>query len=106
MKKTAKIRKPKLMILTTAIAFVLALAQLAITYGLATTGGRMRQLEGRAEILAQENRVLTEEINQMGSLTRIAKEAELLGLVKVNQVLNLAPQVPVALENTAVSLGR
>ena len=106
MKKTIKIKKPKLLILVTLVVFGLALAQLTITYGLSTTGGRMRQLEGKAETLARQNRVLTEEINQMGSLTRIAKQAQSLGLVKANQVLYLAPQVPVALENTTMNPGR
>jgi cell division protein FtsL len=106
MKKTIKTKKPKLMILVTIVAFGLALAQLTITYGLSTTGGRMRQLEEKAETLSQQNRVLTEEINQMGSLTRIAQQAQSLGLVKANQVLYLVPQVPVALGNTTVNPGR
>jgi len=106
MKKTIKTKKPKLLILVTAITLGLALAQLIITYGLSTTGGRMRQLESKAETLAQQNRVLTEEINQMGSLTRISQQAQSLGLVKANQVLYLAPQVPVALENTTMNPGR
>lgn len=98
MKKTNK--KPKLISLIIGLVLVLAGTQLVISHWLATTGGKLRQWEEKTEMLEQQNRVLTEEINQMGSLSRIASEAQRLGLVKADKVLYLAPQIPVALEKT------
>ncbi|MBM3205417.1 hypothetical protein FJZ41_01015 [Candidatus Shapirobacteria bacterium] len=104
--KKKELKKPKFVFLVIGVIVVLALAQLAISHWLATAGGRMRQLEEKAQILTEKNRLLAEEINQMGSLSRIASEAQKLGLVKAQQVLHLTPQVPVALENKDISLGR
>ncbi|MCX6725802.1 MAG: hypothetical protein NT052_00590 [Candidatus Shapirobacteria bacterium] len=100
------IKKPKLLILITILITGLSLTQLVISHSLATTGGKMRQLEEKASVLAEQNRVLAEEINQMGSLTRVASEAQKLGLIKANQIFHLSSQVPVALENTTLSLER
>lgn len=104
MKKIVK--KPKLLILITILITGLSLTQLVISHGLATTGGKMRQLEEKASALTEQNRILTEEINQMGSLTHVASEAQKLGLIEANQIFHLSPQVPVALENTTMSLER
>jgi cell division protein FtsL len=98
MKKINK--KPKLVYLIFGLVLVLAGAQLILSHWLATTGGKLRQWEEKTQSLEQQNRVLTEEINHMGSLSRIASEAQRLGLVKADKVLYLTPQIPVALENT------
>lgn len=79
------------------LVFLLVLTQLAISHSLATRGERLRQLEVKARELQRENSILAEEINQAGSLSRIAQEAERLGLVKAGQVFHLTSQVPVAL---------
>lgn len=91
----------KLIYLIVGLILVLAGFQLVISHGLATTGGKLRQWEEKTDLLEKENRILTEEINQMGSLARIANEAQKLGLVKSSKVLYLTPQIPVALEKTA-----
>ena len=44
------------------------------------------------------NRRLAQEINQMGSLSKISLQAESLGLTRATQVLHLTVQAPVALE--------
>ncbi len=91
-------QKPKLVIFVASLVLILSLVQLAISYWLATTGEKLHQLEERATLLEQENKILSEEINRMGSLSRVNQEAQSLGLVKVKKVLNLTSQVPFALE--------
>lgn len=88
------------MILITSLVVILALLELGISYQLATTGGKMRQLEEKAASLEQQNKILSEEINQMGSLSRINIEAKKLGLVRATSVAYLTSQIPVALETT------
>jgi len=88
--------KSRLSIIIIGIVIFLSLVQLVISHSLATTGEKVRQLELKATQLEKENAVLTEEINKTGSLSRIAKEAEKLGLVKATQVLHLTPEIPVA----------
>ena len=91
-------KKPRLVIFIISLVVILSLVQLTISYWLATTGGKMRQLEEKATLLEQQNKILREDINYMGSLSRVNQEAQNLGLVKANSVLHLIPQVPVALE--------
>jgi len=100
MKKKKICKKPKLVIFITSLVVVLALLELTISYQLATTGGKMRQLEEKANSLEQQNKILSEEINQMGSLSRVNNEAKNLGLVKATNVVYLTSQIPVALETT------
>jgi len=95
------IKKPKLIYLITGLILILAGFQLVITHSLANTGGKLRQWEEKTDLLEQKNRILTEEINHLGSLSRIASEAQKLGLVKNSKVFYLTPQIPVALEKTA-----
>lgn len=91
-------KKPKLIFLIIFLVIGLSLAQLIISHKLATLGGSMRQLEEKQAYLAEENKKLNEEINQMGSLSLIASRAEEMGLVKAKKVLHLTPQIPVALD--------
>ena len=51
-------------------------------------------------ILEQQNKILSEEINQMGSLSRISSEAKNSGMVKATSVVFLTSQIPVAMETT------
>ena len=99
-------KKPKLVILIISLVVVLALVELTISYQLATTGGKMRQWEEKAAALEQQNKIISEEINRMGSLARVSEEARNLGLVKATSVLHLTPQIPVALETEKLPLGR
>lgn len=101
-----KNKKPKLLILITGIIAVLFLSQLAISYNLATTGGKMRQLEEKSQKLEDQQRLLAEDINRMGSLSMIAEKAQAMGLVKVSDVLHLTSQVPVALETNSLNPNR
>jgi cell division protein FtsL len=101
-----KNKKPKLIYLIMALVLFLAGLQLVMAHCLATTGDQMRQLEEKADLIKKKNQLLTEEINKMGSLNRVASEAGKLGLVKANNFLNLTPQVPVALEKTSINVGR
>jgi len=96
----------KLIYLIVTLVLLLAGMQLVMAHCLATTGEQMRQLEDKASLIQKENQLLSEEINKMGSLNRIASEAGKLGLVKANNFLNLTPQVPVALEKTSLKTGR
>jgi cell division protein FtsL len=107
MKKNIE-KKPKIKLIHLIIILVLFLAglQLIMAHCLATTGEQMRQLEEKASLIKKENQLLSEEINKMGSLNRIASEAGKLGLVKANNFLSLTPQVPVALEKTNINVGR
>ncbi|MCX6724745.1 MAG: hypothetical protein NTV20_01425 [Candidatus Shapirobacteria bacterium] len=100
------IKKPKLVIFIISLVVVLSLVQLTISYWLATTGGKMRQLEEKTTLLEQQNKILSEEINHLGSLARVNEEARSLSLVKATNVLYLTPQIPVALETKKLPLGR
>lgn len=91
-------KKPTLLSGVIFLVVVLALAQLVISYNLATQGEKVRQLELEILELKQENFLLTEKISRAGSLSRITQEAKKLGMVRATQVLSLTPQVPVALE--------
>lgn len=91
-------KKPKLIVLITFIVVGLSLVQLTISHKLATLGGKMSQLEEKQEYLTKENKKLSEEINQMGSLSLVSLKAEEMGLVKAKRVLHLTPQIPVALD--------
>jgi cell division protein FtsL len=106
MKKENKNKKPKLIYLIVTLVLLLAGLQLVMAHCLATTGDQMRQLEDKASLIEKQNQLLSEEINKMGSLNRIATEAGKLGLVKANNFLNLTPQIPVALEKTSINAGR
>jgi cell division protein FtsL len=95
-------KKPKLIFLITFLVIGLSLVQLIISHRLATLGGSMRQLEEKQTYLAEENKKLSEEINQMGSLSLVASKAEEIGLVKAKKVLHLTPQIPVALDTLKI----
>lgn len=98
-KKTKKIKKKRnfWIFLIGGAVLALALGQLFISHRLATTGEVIREFEVKATRLEQANLLLKEEIGQMGSLSRIAQEAEALGLVRTANILYLTPPVSVAL---------
>lgn len=98
MKKNLKKEKtPKLILVIAVLVLVLALVQLAISHQLATTGDKIRHLEKETSLLDEENRFLSEQISQIGSLSKISTMAEDLGLVRSTQVVHLTPQISVAL---------
>lgn len=99
-------KKPKLVILIISLVFVLSLTQLFISFFLAVNGDKLRQLEEKASLLEQENKILSEEIYRLGSLKRINDEAKNLGFVKADKILSLTSQVPVALGIKELSAGR
>lgn len=98
MEKKNKKRSSKLIYLIGSLVVILALVQLVISYRLATVGEKVRQWEKKATQLEQENRILAEEINQVGALSGLAMEAEKMGFARSSQVLHLIPQIPVALK--------
>lgn len=75
----------------------LSLVQLFISHNLATSGEKVRSLETEISLLERENNKLSAEINQMASLSRIANEAEKMGLIEAARVLRLTPEIPVAM---------
>lgn len=89
--------KQKLLVIITVVIFGLSLAQLVISHRLATSGEQVRLLEVKIEQLEKENNRLSAEINAVASLSRIAAEAEKMGLVKATRVLHLTPEIPVAM---------
>ncbi len=84
-------------ILVAILVIGLALAQLIITHRLATSGGAVRELEIKAQRLEDKNEILRQEITQLGSLRRVAQEAEKLGFVRNKSLLHLIPELPVAM---------
>lgn len=89
-----KINLPILIVL---LVFCLALVQLVITHQLATAGEAVKESETEASRLEEKNELLSQEINQLGSLRRIAQDAEKLGFVRNTNLLHLTPEVPVAM---------
>ena len=96
--KEKKIKKPKLVIFVTFLVLVLSLVQLFCSHRLATAGAAVAFYEEKTLTLQETNQRLDQEINQMGSLSKISLQAESLGLVRTSQVLHLTPQAPIALE--------
>jgi hypothetical protein len=101
-KKSKKKKNYLSMVIITTVLF-LALAQLLISHRLASNGEIVRQLEQEATLLEKENKVLAEKISQFGSLRSVAVEAQKLGMKKTSQVINLTPQVPVALGSSSLA---
>lgn len=89
--------KTRISIIIFMIVFLLSLIQLIISHNLATSGEKVRLLETEISLLEKENNKLSAEINQIASLSRIASEAEKMGLTKATQVLRLTPEIPVAM---------
>ena len=78
------------------LAIGLSLIQLVISHRLAVAGETVRVLEAKALALEKENRLLEEEVSHVGSLSNLSLRAQELGLQKVDDVLRLTPEVPVA----------
>jgi cell division protein FtsL len=98
MKKVEKKTKnKKLTSLILGLVLILSLVQLFISHRLATSGERVKEFEVRADQIKEENALLEEEVGQMGSLSRVSREAEKLGLVRTSSILYLTSQIPVAL---------
>jgi cell division protein FtsL len=64
---------------------------------LSTTGLRLAKLSGQVSAVSAENGLLEEEIVKLSSLSRISLEAANLGFTRPSLVVNLTPEVPVAL---------
>lgn len=75
---------------------ILVVVQLMMTYRLATLGRKVSQYEKIATQLEAENLLMANEINQVGSLSKISLKAEELGFVRSSRVVHLLPQLPVA----------
>jgi len=103
MKPEKKKRKYHFTSLVVGLVLVLCLVQLLISHRLATAGEVVKQLEVRAAQIKQENDLLEEEVSQMGALSRIAQEAQRLGLVRTSSVLYLTSQIPVAWDTSNLS---
>jgi len=97
MKNKTRTKASKLVFVVMTLVFVLACAQLVISHRLATTGGKIRQLEEETYRLEKESRFLNEQISQVASLNKIAVKAEDLGLIRTTHVIHLTPQISVAL---------
>ncbi|MFC1727659.1 hypothetical protein ACFL0Y_04005 [Patescibacteria group bacterium] len=95
-KKTKKTSRKSPLVIIVGLVLVLSFVQLLISHRLAAYGRVVRELEDKAGQLEKENKQLEEEIGQIGSLINISQRAEKLGLIKVDHVLQLTPQVPVA----------
>lgn len=91
--------KPKLLAVISATILSLSLIQLVISHNLATSGEKVRSLEAEISFLEKENNRLSVEINKIASLSRIAAEAEKMGLVRATRVLHLTPEIPVAMSH-------
>ena len=89
--------KPKILIAIFSVVFFLSLTQLIISHNLATAGEKVRTLEAEINRLEKENAVLASEINKTASLSRIAVEAEKIGLSRATHVFHLTPEIPVAM---------
>lgn len=68
---------------TIGIAFVLALAYLAGSTGVATSGYEAQRLEAQRDELRRQNTLLELELATLGSPARVEAEAKRLGLVRV-----------------------
>jgi len=86
-----------LSLIVVAVVF-LAFVQLVIAHNLASLGGKVRLAETTAQIKERQNKLLREEIGEMGSLSRISSLAQEMGFVRTTQVLHLTSQVPFALK--------
>ncbi|MFZ5366449.1 MAG: hypothetical protein ACOZBZ_04160 [Patescibacteria group bacterium] len=75
----------------------LAFAKLLFANMLSTTGLRLANLSEQVSAVSAENSLLEEEIVKFSSLSRISSEAANLGFGKPSLVVNLTPEVPVAL---------
>ena len=99
MKLKSKKRNKGLTFVVIFTIFALALVQLTISHHLASDGQRVKELEQLVTQIEDENQRLEEDISSIGSLSAVSKKAEALGLIKTQAVLNVSPQVPVALGN-------
>ena len=91
-------KKLKLTPLIVTIIIILAGIQLVISHHLATSGEKVRQLEKEAQLIEEENRLLLEEVSQIGTLSKISLQAEEMGLVRTTQVIHFGSQIPLALK--------
>lgn len=83
--------------LVIATVIFLALAQLGISYFLASAGETVHRLEDKTAFLESENINLEKEIGKLGSLSRISTEANRLGFMQLEKTIALTSQPPVVL---------
>ncbi len=76
-----------------AVAFVLALAYLASSTGVATAGYEAQRLEAQRDELRRQNTLLELELAKLDSPARIEVEAKRLGLVRL-PFITVVPAVP------------
>ena len=91
-------KRTKLLIIIGGLVLVLTAVELIVCYRLAAAGEEVRRWENRSAELEQQNRILTTEISQTGSLAKISSQAQDLGFVRSTQVWHLTSQIPVALK--------
>lgn len=94
-----KISKTNLLKLLLAAVIVLALIQVYASHRLSTAGKLVAELEEKAEKIQSENKLLKEEINQLGSLSVIYQKAQSLGFKPASQIVYLSSEIPVAMGN-------
>ncbi|HEX9437792.1 MAG TPA: hypothetical protein VGA16_11625 [Candidatus Limnocylindria bacterium] len=76
-----------------AVAFVLALAYLASSTGVATAGYEAQRLEAQRDELRRQNTLLELQLATLDSPARIEAEAKRLGLVRL-PFITVVPAVP------------
>lgn len=92
-----RFQSKKLIWLVLVLVLFLFFTQLVVSHRLVASGEVVKKLEIDAARLDAENSLLKEEVDRMGSLSRISSEAAKLGFTRASQILHLTPQVPVAL---------
>ena len=98
MNRSAKYFANKPLIFGLGIAVVLlVVVQLGLTNYCASSGEQLAQLESRAVYLEEEIWQFEEEVGWLGSLTTIQVKAVELNFVKVDHVVYLSAQSPVAM---------
>lgn len=89
----------KICFLVLLVALSLAVAKVVLAARLATTGTQLLQITNKGQSLEAENLILEEEILKLSSLSRISEEAKRLSFSSSTRVVNLATEVPIALND-------
>jgi len=90
--------KQKTLVCIFILVLFLAVTKLLFSNALSTAGLRLAALKEESCRLKKEENLLSEEILKLSSLSRISLEAKRLGFTKPSLVVNLVPEVPVALK--------
>lgn len=92
-KKTKKMLLP---IILNGIVILLLLAQVIVSNRLATTGSNMNSLEEEIQTLAQQNKLLDEQIASNSALLTLKQRSVILGFTKTIKPIFLSQEPPVA----------